>query len=72
MSDFCTTISGGGKNVNTDPNFGMTENFKSAIAASNAAQVIDPRDPDFENSTEKMSTVACLTLKIGDVSIVSG
>jgi hypothetical protein len=50
----------------------MTENFKSVIAASNAAQLIDPRDFDFENSVEKTSTVSWFTLKIGDISKVPG
>jgi hypothetical protein len=39
---------------------GTSENFKPAIAASNAAQLINPRGFDFENSVEKTWTMSCL------------
>jgi len=62
----------GGKNVKTEPNFGSTENSKSAIAASNAVQVTDPRDFDLANNVEKTSNMSGLTLKTREATVVSG
>lgn len=50
--------------MNTDPNFGSTENDKSAMADSNAFHVIEPRDSDLENIVEKTWKVSFLTRKI--------
>lgn len=62
----------GGRNLNTDPNLGRTVNFKSAIAASKEAHLIEALDSVGLNKAVKTSRVSCLTLKIGVVTPGSG
>ncbi|KAK7432924.1 hypothetical protein QQZ08_000395 [Neonectria magnoliae] len=54
----------GGKKVYTEPNLGITENFNSAIADSNAGQLTEPRDLDLSKSVEKTWAVDELTLNV--------
>ena len=53
----------GGRKVKTEPNLGMTENPKSAMAALKRSQLIEPRDWDFVKRVEKISAVDELTLR---------
>src|SRR5690242_8786744 len=62
----------GGKKVKTEPVFGMTEKFNSAIADSKLVQAIDPLNADFEKSAENTSYVTCFTLNTWAGSETSG
>lgn len=53
----------GGENVYAEPYFGVTENPSSAMAPSNAAQLIEPRASDLLNSVENTWLAGWLTLK---------
>jgi hypothetical protein len=57
--------------VRTEPHFGVIEKFKSVMAASNAVQLIDRRDCDLANRTEKTLKVSGFTLKTGDARLSS-